>query len=249
VDRIAALSLFAAAAVAGCGVPADDPFLRGAGEERLELPGADVGSSPALRAIVRDFRAEHPDFEAFSGVVPTPGLVLDELDAGGLPVHAADGPTDQTSGPEAFAQWYRDVPGVNQTLVVALPLHQDEEGAWVFDDASFFPIDGRGISDEVHGHNFHFTTAIHTEFVYAGGERFDFVGDDDLWLFVEGRLVLDLGGLHEACAGAVELDEVAWDLGLEVGGTYAMDIFHAERHTTESSFRLETTIRPLLVAD
>ncbi len=32
-------------------------------------------------------------------------------------------------------------------------------------------------------------------------------------------------------------------LGLTLGETYPMDIFHAERHTNESNFRIETTIQ------
>ena len=31
-------------------------------------------------------------------------------------------------------------------------------------------------------------------------------------------------------------------LGIEIGQTYPMDIFHAERHTNQSNFRIETTI-------
>jgi hypothetical protein len=40
----------------------------------------------------------------------------------------------------------------------------------------------------------------------------------------------------------IELDNEAARLGLVPGETYAMDIFHAERHTVESNFRIETTI-------
>jgi fibro-slime domain-containing protein len=31
-------------------------------------------------------------------------------------------------------------------------------------------------------------------------------------------------------------------LGLTVGVTYPLDVFHAERHTTQSNFRIDTTI-------
>ena len=232
----------------GCVEPSGAGFPR-SGVSDPDLPQSDGPSTTALRAVVRDFREDHPDFESFSGQLPTAGLVLDELGEDDKPVHAAAGPTEQTSGPESFDQWYRHAPGVNETLLVALPLHRDDDGAWVFDDATFFPIDGLGHGDEGLDHNFHFTTEVHTTFVYGGGERFTFVGDDDLWLFVNRRLAVDLGGLHEASAGSVDLDASAEALGLEPGGTYPMHIFHAERHTVESSFRVETTIEMLFVAD
>jgi fibro-slime domain-containing protein len=99
-----------------------------------------------------------------------------------------------------------------------------------------------GFGEEGQPHNFHFTTEIHTRFTYRGGERFTFTGDDDLWLFINDRLAIDLGGLHPQLSATVDLDASAAALGLEAGETYPMDIFHAERHTDASNFHVETTI-------
>ena len=38
--------------------------------------------------------------------------------------------------------------------------------------------------------------------------------------------------------GSIDLDT----LGLQIGQTYPLDVFHAERHTVESNFRIDTTI-------
>ena len=122
------------------------------------------------------------------------------------------------------------------------------DNLFVYDNSSFFPLDNLGFGNEGNEHNYHFTTEIHLEFVYNGGELFTFEGDDDLWLFVDGRLALDLGGLHEPTSGTVDMDEVAGDFGLEVGGTYNMDIFHAERRTVLSNFRVETNIKCIVPA-
>ena len=52
------------------------------------------------------------------------------------------------------------------------------------------------------------------------------------------ELVIDLGGLHGPSEGLVQMDS----LGLTPGESYAMDIFHAERRTEGSTFRVDTNI-------
>ena len=53
-------------------------------------------------------------------------------------------------------------------------------------------------------HNFSFTSEVRYWFPYTAGKTYqlDFLGDDDVWVFVNGRLAVDLGGLHETAAGA-----------------------------------------------
>ena len=59
-------------------------------------------------------------------------------------------------------------------------------------------------------------------------------------MFINGHLAVDLGGLHPSASGTVALDDSAAKLGIAPGNTYAMDLFHAERHTTASNFRVDT---------
>ena len=127
----------------------------------------------------------------------TPGIVQSTLGADGTPVYAPGGATICTTGPNEFAQWYHDVPNVNPKIPVTLSLKETTPGVFVYDNSAFFPIDNQGFGNEGFNHNFAFTTEIHTSFVYKGGESFTFRNDEDVWLFVDGKLAIDLGGLHQ----------------------------------------------------
>ena len=200
-----------------------------------------------LQATVRDFRADHPDFEAFTSETGLKGIVEETLGPDMKPVYASDGPTAQTSGPGTFAQWYNNTPDTNIAFAVDLPLTEVMPGLFSFESDAFFPLDDQGWGNQGNPHNFHFTTEIHTTFNYQGGEVFTFIGDDDLWLFINGELAIDLGGVHPELTGTVDLDAQAAALGIAIGGTYAMDIFHAERHTVDSNFRIDTSIQCFII--
>jgi fibro-slime domain-containing protein len=79
-------------------------------------------------------------------------------------------------------------------------------------------------------------------FHYVGGEVFDFSGDDDIWVFVNRHLAINLGGLHQRESASVPLDARATEFQIVPGSTYAIHIFFAERHTVQSEFRVETSV-------
>jgi fibro-slime domain-containing protein len=166
-----------------------------------------------------------------------------------------------SESPAHFAQWFRDVSGVNLSKSVPLTLTR-RSGTNIYSFSSavdptyvarrgFFPINGElyGNSDQGVGFaqtNYHFTTEIDTEFMFerGKGQIFTFTGDDDVWVFIDGKLVVDLGGLHAELVQSIELDRLAW---LVDGSTYRLKVFHAERHRTHSNFRIDTNLRLRMV--
>jgi fibro-slime domain-containing protein len=213
----------------------------------------DPSKCSTLKAVIRDFRGftsgstrgsgtKHPDFEMTENLGMVTGMVEPTLGPQQKPTLAAG--VKNVKSDATFKQWYTDVQDVNMRFEIEIPLTADpsRSGVFLYDAQEFFPIDGKGWGDQYQTHNFDFTTEIHLRFTYKGGESFTFIGDDDLWLFINNKLAIDLGGVHDQQRGTVDLDAKAAELGIEIGKSYPMDIFHAERHVSESHFHMETTI-------
>ncbi|MGE5783912.1 MAG: DUF4215 domain-containing protein [Myxococcales bacterium] len=110
-------------------------------------------------------------------------------------------------------------------------------------------------------HNFSFTTEVRFWFRYDSSKTYKltFIGDDDVWVFINKRLAVDLGGIHTAVKGELTItganatsvvsatndengsgDTVTTkpSLGLQNGNVYEIVVFQAERQTKASSYQL-----------
>ena len=229
-----------------------------------------------LPLVVRDFKGAnepggHPDFEFFAGS-GLPGLVESTLGAGGKPVHLAENRVDGSGnrhtanqyssgvlqGTDWFNLWFRDDPTLNKTVLKSLSFGPTTTGEHQYDaQGAFFPIDGAGWGNTPgYSRNYSFTSEVRHWFEYRGSEKLDFTGDDDVWVFVNKKLAVDLGGMHPTASGSVILNPTDGsmhvcdfvtpdcqnrrrvDLGLQLGQVYGIVVFQAERHTTGSNYRL-----------
>ncbi|MGD9689343.1 MAG: fibro-slime domain-containing protein [Phycisphaerales bacterium] len=155
-------------------------------------------------------------------------------------------------GAPELAQWFRDQSGVNLSRSLPLTLRrQSGSNIYTFDDRTdplysskggFFPINADLFGNSPgQSKNFGFTFELSTNFVYrrGTGQAFTFTGDDDVWVFIGGKLVIDIGGVHPAVSQTIELDRLNH---LQDGQRYPLKFFFAERHTSQSNFRIDTTI-------
>ena len=159
--------------------------------------------------------------------------------------------------------WFRDVAGTNVHVDYPLRLTQDANGAFAFDSnvsgvplsasdstKNFFPIDDGTMYKTAFGnqgntHNYSFTVELHTTFIYHGGEFFHFRGDDDVFVFINKKLLINLGGIHGPETADVQIDS----LGLTKEQEYPLDFFYAERHVTGSNLLVTTSLglKPAIV--
>ena len=131
--------------------------------------------------------------------------------------------------------------------------HPRADYTWIFTN-DFWPMDkvpegnrkdrlfgateaaNRPVSDDGKDHNSFFGMQFALQFTltedYTGPLEYLFFGDDDMWVFLDGKLVCDIGGVHSSVGEYVDL----WDhLTQGEAGTHTLTFFYTERGASGST--------------
>lgn len=194
-----------------------------------------------LSGTIYDKVQNEPDFQdTISGL--SPGMVSSQLGADGLPEYIGTGGYGGVTSSATFDNWWVDT---NGSQAISLDLTETASGSGIFSysNSAFFPIDGQLAGNEGLAHNYHFTMQLSGQTSFKATDTFDFTGDDDLWIFIDDKLVMDLGGVHAPESDSISGADIINMWGFSEDTLYDLDIFFAERHTTESNFNITTSFR------
>ncbi len=224
---------------------------------RIETPTTGTCLIALLKGVIYDW--DVGDFGAFEPghdeCQQETGLVQSTLGSDGLPEPSA-------SAENCFAteikQWFQQstLDAQSNHSCLDLKLVPNEEGNFEFNqtvaqddysgDYGFYPIDdfehenNSKTNNQQRKHNYHFCMKIETSFTYKKGQKFAFEGDDDMWVYVNKELALDIGGIHGPTPGSINMDDLFDDSDL--GKKQDFKIFYCERQTSQSNLKIQTDI-------
>jgi fibro-slime domain-containing protein len=210
------------------------------------------------------------------------GIVQPTIGLDGLPVPTYSNTADSTKAgftllnynitgnnpvqpTDNFYRWFHEVPGKSKEITgQSLSFEKISDGVYQYGGTgrNIFPLDNIPEAKQFsagdyskNSHNFYFTMNMSIPIIIEadGSEEFDFSGDDDVWVFLNGKLVLDIGGVHERLSADFKIGTpdasgkipvystvngkttTSYDFGLEAGKPVQLQMFYAERNTSEAN--------------
>jgi fibro-slime domain-containing protein len=127
-----------------------------------------------------------------------------------------------TEGSEALAP--PDYPGASTPRWTSIEQSNDVDGA-VFTTA---------------GRNHHFCLESHARFKYKKGLNFSIDGNDDIWVYINNKLAVDVGGVHMSAPGYVDVDKFL--PSAKLGDIYDIDIYFCNRRNPSSTLQITTNM-------